>query len=638
MRRSWFIMLAFCMVFMFNLAGCGGGSSSAPQKTAISGTVTFPSANGAAKVAAAAATTATAPTLEVRDLNGTLIKSVPLTLQTGTVNTYSYPAIEVEPGKDYVLKAVDGQRVLRALVDKAALSGASATKNVNNVTTTALIVVEKALNLTAGTLGATATAAQVQTASAALALTSPPATIESNITAAIAACTSATGTANAAQAQLASLASIVTAAVSSNVDPSAFVAGTSTATAVDAVTYTVSGSTATASSAPVSSNIAGTFVTVAAEILPSISSAGATSFTVGSAGSFAITGTGTMSVSGTLPSGVTFDAATGRLSGTPAAGSTGAYLLTVTATSNSLTATQKFTLTVNPIPSSLAFTTAMLSGKTFTEGTSNTLVFNANGTLTASDTKDALTWSVNSAGQVVVHNTVTNINTTVTALSGSISTGLAVSLAHSDGTTESTTLTLYVPPAQTTGFTAAMLSGKTFIEGTVNTLVFNANGTLIASDTPDALTWSVNSSGQVVVHNSVTNISTTVTALSGNLSTGLAVSLVDSNGPTASTTLTLYVAPTPVTAFTTAMLSGKTFTEGTVNTLAFNANGTLVASDTTDALTWSVNSSGQLVVHNSVTNINTTATVVSGNLTTGLTVSLVDSNGPTASTTFTLRP
>ncbi len=634
MRRSWFIMLALCFVFMFNLTGCGGGGSTPPQKTTISGSVTFPPATGAAKLVAAAAAT---PTLEVRDLSGALIKSVPLTLQSG--DTYSYPAIDVEPGKDYVLKAVDGQRVLRALVDKAALASPTATRNVNNVTTTALIVVEKALNLTAGTLGETATASQVQTASAALALTSPPATIESNITAAIAACTSTTGTANAAQAQLASLASIVTAAVSSNVDPSSFVAGTSTVTTVDAVTYTVSGATATASSAaPVSSNTAGSFAAVAAEILPSISSASTTSFTVGSAGSFAVTGTGTMSVSGTLPSGVTFDAATGLLSGTPAAGSTGAYHLTVTATSNSLTATQAFTLTVNPIPSSLAFTTAMLSGKTFTEGTVNTLLFNANGTLTASDTTDTLTWSVNSSGQILVHDATENSNTTVTALSGNISTGMTVSLAHSDGTTESTTLTQYQAPAPASGFTTAMLSGKTFIEGTSNTLTFNANGTLSASDTTDTLTWSVNSSGQVVVHDATENSNTTVTAVSGSIATVLTISLAHSDGTSESSTLTLYVAPTPASPFTTAMLSGKTFTEGTANTLTFNANGTLSASDTTDALTWSVNSSGQVLVHDATENSNTTVTAVSGNISTGLAISLAHSDGTTESSTLTLRP
>jgi len=532
-RWMQFSLAALALVMTAVLAACsGGGSSSAPPPTAISGTVTFPAASGAAKVVAAATT---APTLEIRDLSGVLIATVSLTLQSG--NTYSYPATNLPTGRDYVLKAVNGNMVLRALVDKAALIDTTTTRDVNSVTTTALIVVERALNLTAGTLGVSASNTQVQEASAALALTSPPATIESSITEAIAACTSTSGTATSDQAQLASLANIVTAAVSNNVDPSAFMAGTDVTT-FDAVTYTVSGTTATGSSASVNTSSAGAFVAAVVQMLPQISSAGTASFTVGQVGSIAITGTGTLNVSGTLPTGVSFDAATGLLAGTPATGSNGVYTLTVTATSNGLSATQAFTLTVNPnTPSTTGFTTAMLSGKTFTEGDANTLAFNANGTLIASDTTDSLTWSINSSGQVVVQNSTSNTSTTITFVSGNLTTGMTVTLSHSDATTESTTITQAAAPV--TGFTTGMLSGKVFDEGQANTLAFNANGTLAASDTTDALTWSVNSSGQVVVQNTTNNTSTTITFVSGNLTTGMAVTLRDSDGTTESTTIAL---------------------------------------------------------------------------------------------------
>ena len=66
-----------------------------------------------------------------------------------------------------------------------------------------------------------------------------------------------------------------------------------------------------------------------------ITSGNLTTFTVGTAGSFTVTATGsptpTLSETGTLPSGVTFKAATGVLSGTPAAGAAGTYNISFTA-------------------------------------------------------------------------------------------------------------------------------------------------------------------------------------------------------------------------------------------------------------------------------------------------------------------
>ncbi len=88
---------------------------------------------------------------------------------------------------------------------------------------------------------------------------------------------------------------------------------------------------------------------------PAFTSAGGTTFTIGSAGSFSISTTGSPTPSitrtGALPTGVTFTDngnGTAMLSGTPAAGSAGAYPLTLTA-SNGVGApvAQSFTLTVN---------------------------------------------------------------------------------------------------------------------------------------------------------------------------------------------------------------------------------------------------------------------------------------------------
>ncbi len=84
----------------------------------------------------------------------------------------------------------------------------------------------------------------------------------------------------------------------------------------------------------------------------SITSASSTTLTVGTPGSFTVTATGfpvpTLLESGTLPNGVTFNAATGLLSGTPAAGAGGSYPLTFTAHNGiGADAVQNFTLTVN---------------------------------------------------------------------------------------------------------------------------------------------------------------------------------------------------------------------------------------------------------------------------------------------------
>jgi alpha-tubulin suppressor-like RCC1 family protein len=85
---------------------------------------------------------------------------------------------------------------------------------------------------------------------------------------------------------------------------------------------------------------------------PAISSTSSATFVAGTAGSFTVAATGypapTLTETGALPGGVTFNAATGLLSGTPSAGTGGAYTITFTASNGvSPNATQSFTLTVN---------------------------------------------------------------------------------------------------------------------------------------------------------------------------------------------------------------------------------------------------------------------------------------------------
>src|SRR5207244_1475021 len=106
-----------------------------------------------------------------------------------------------------------------------------------------------------------------------------------------------------------------------------------------------------------------------------ITSPAATAFTVGAGGSFTVTATGspkpTLSESGSsLAGGVTFDAASGLLAGTAAAGTGATYHLVFTA-HNGIGSddTQNFTLTINQaaaITSPAATTFSIGSGGSFT--------------------------------------------------------------------------------------------------------------------------------------------------------------------------------------------------------------------------------------------------------------------------------
>ncbi len=117
--------------------------------------------------------------------------------------------------------------------------------------------------------------------------------------------------------------------------------------------------------------------TVYIDEAPSITSAAATTFTVGTAGTFTVTATGfpapTLSKTGTLPTGVTFNAGTGVLSGTPAAGTGGDYSITFKATNSVTNDTQTFTLHVDEIPA-------------ITSTNNTTFVIGTNGSFTATST------------------------------------------------------------------------------------------------------------------------------------------------------------------------------------------------------------------------------------------------------------
>jgi hypothetical protein len=128
----------------------------------------------------------------------------------------------------------------------------------------------------------------------------------------------------------------------------------------------------TANAGP-NSVVSGVFFGSAPQTAPHITSASSASFSVGTAGSFTVTTTGNPapalnSPSG-MPTGVTFNPATGMLSGTPAAGMAGSYNFTFTA-SNGVTpsATQNFTLTVNPQATISSPTAGFIKADTAAQG------------------------------------------------------------------------------------------------------------------------------------------------------------------------------------------------------------------------------------------------------------------------------
>ena len=115
---------------------------------------------------------------------------------------------------------------------------------------------------------------------------------------------------------------------------------------------------------------------------PAITSGNSTTFTVGKTGSFTTTSTGfpipAMSETGALPGGVTFfvnGSGKGTLTGTPAAGTGGVYVITLNS-SNLIppTAHQTFTLTIDQAPAITSSTST-----TFTAGSNGSFTFTTTG-------------------------------------------------------------------------------------------------------------------------------------------------------------------------------------------------------------------------------------------------------------------
>jgi streptogramin lyase len=325
---------------------------------------------------------------------------------------------------------------------------------------------------------------------------------------------------------------------------------------------------------------------------PTVTSAATATFAVGKSSTFKVTSKGTptaaLGVAGSLPSGLTFvdnGNGTGSLSGTPAAGTSGSYPITINAINAAGTGSQPFTLVVNQTPAfsgpaTTTFTVG-LSG-TFTVATTGsptaaltftgtlpaglTFVDNGNGTATISGTTTAAakTYSLritakNSAGSVVeTFSLVVNQAPTVTS---------AASAAFTIGKSTTFKVTSTGSPAAALTLGGTLPAGVTFVD--------NGGGKGTLSGTPVAGT-----SGSYPV---------TITAVNAAGSATQPFTLVVNQVPafTSATTTTFTIgspsnfavtttgSPTAALTFTGTMPAGLTFVD--------NGNGTAKLSGTTTA-------------------------------------------------------
>ncbi len=318
---------------------------------------------------------------------------------------------------------------------------------------------------------------------------------------------------------------------------------------VAAGSYTATGTTTV--SATETTLVVGYKASTVTLIAPAIISPVSAAFVVGAAGTFTVTATGTpvptLSETGTLPAGVTFNASTGVLSGTPAAGTAGSYAITFGAQNGvSPNATQSFTLTVGQAP---AINSA--SSATFTAGAAGTFTVTATGTPAP---------TLSETGALPTGVTFTPATGT---LSGTPTVGgtFAITFAASNGVgtnaTQSFTLTVNQAPAITSG------NNTIFTTGTAGTFSVTATGTPAPtfSETgtlPSGVTFSAAGvlSG-TAAEGSAGSYPITITAANG----------VGTNA-TQSFTLTVSSAPAITSANNTA------FTVGTPGTFTVTATGT----------------------------------------------------------------
>jgi hypothetical protein len=272
-------------------------------------------------------------------------------------------------------------------------------------------------------------------------------------------------------------------------------------------------------------------------------------FSTGTGGTFQVIPAGypapLLTESGALPSGITLNNVTGILGGTPAAGTTGNFPISFTATNSVGTTTANFTLTVNqgPMITSLASTT-------FTVSSAGTFVVTTTGSPVPAITESG-----------TLPSGVT-FNTSTDTLSGTPAAGtggtyaITFTAANSAGsTTQNFTLTVDQAPAITSG------GSTTFTAGTVGSFAVTATGFPVPT---------ISESGSLP-----SGVSFSAGVLSGTPASGTGgtynITITANNGvgsnATQSFTLTVDQAPAITSAIST------TFTVGSSGTFSVTATG-----------------------------------------------------------------
>jgi RHS repeat-associated protein len=300
---------------------------------------------------------------------------------------------------------------------------------------------------------------------------------------------------------------------------------------------------------------------------PAITSAASTTFTVGKPGSFTITtasgvpATTTLSESGKLPSGVKFTAGTNgtaTLSGTPAAGSSGVYSFTITASNAAPSqTTQAFTLTVGQAP---AITSA--ASTTFTAGAPGSFTITTTPGVPATTTLSESGKLPSGVSFTAGTNGTATLSGTPAAGSGGVySFTITASNAAPSQTTQTFTLTVDQAPAITSAASATLKAG---VSGsfTVTTAGYPAAALTESGKLPGGVTFVDN-------HNGTAALSGTPTA-SGVYT--LTINAANGVSPAAAQTLTLtVVAQTRAPAITSA--ANSTFTVGVPGSFTVTTTG-----------------------------------------------------------------
>ena len=247
------------------------------------------------------------------------------------------------------------------------------------------------------------------------------------------------------------------------------------------------------------SNAARVTINILSGTPPATTSGNSATFTVGTAGSFTVTATGnptpSISQSGALPAGVSFNTSTHVLSGTPAVGSGGQYLIVFTAANVVGTTSQNFTLNVNEG----AAIKIAAANQTVCAGATATFTAAASGFPTPT-----VQWQISTNGGVTFTNIAGATAGTYAFVAASSDNGNQYRAVFTNplGTVNTTaTLTVNTAPVVTTQPANQTVCAPA-----------NATFTAAASGTPvPSVQWQVSSDGGVTFTNVVGATSTTYT-------------------------------------------------------------------------------------------------------------------------------